>query len=52
VPEESFRLLRGLELFSMLPVAIVENLAVRAQRGYFYPGDASSSRAMRPAGST
>jgi CRP-like cAMP-binding protein len=39
VPEESFRLLRGLELFSMLPVAIVENLAVRAQRGYFYPGE-------------
>jgi MFS family permease len=38
VREESFGLLRGLPLFATLPVAIVENLALRAQTGHFAAG--------------
>jgi MFS family permease len=39
VREESFRLLRGLPLFATLPVATVENLALRAQTGHFFVGE-------------
>ena len=38
VPEAAFGLLRRLSLFSSLPVAIVENLALRAQTGRFSAG--------------
>jgi hypothetical protein len=38
VREESFRLMRGLSLFATLPVATVENLALRAQTGDFAAG--------------
>jgi len=38
VPEAWFRLLRGLDLFSSLPVATIENLALRAQQGRFGEG--------------
>jgi hypothetical protein len=39
VDEASFGLLHGLGLFASLPVAMVENLAVRSQRGFFYAGE-------------
>ena len=35
VREETFALLRGLELFATLPVATVETLALRSQTGHF-----------------
>jgi MFS family permease len=38
VPEASFSLLRKISLFSSLPVAMIENLALRAQVGRFGPG--------------
>ncbi len=38
VSEESFGLLRGLALFAPLPVAMIENLALRAQHGDFAAG--------------
>jgi hypothetical protein len=38
VPEEAFGLLRGISLFSSLPVAMIENLALRAQMGRFGAG--------------
>jgi hypothetical protein len=38
VAEAAFGLLRRLNLFSSLPVAMIENLAVRAQRGRFGGG--------------
>ena len=38
VSEESFGLLRRLALFAPLPMAMVENLALRAQRGSFAAG--------------
>ena len=38
VSEESFGLLRRLALFGPLPVAMIENLALRAQRGNFDAG--------------
>jgi CRP-like cAMP-binding protein len=38
VREESFGLLRSLALFSSLPVAMIENLALRAQVGRFAAG--------------
>jgi MFS family permease len=38
VPEEEFGVLRRLALFASLPVATIENLALRAQRGSFGTG--------------
>jgi MFS family permease len=38
VPEAEFGLLRRLALFASLPVAMIENLALRAQRGSFRTG--------------
>jgi MFS family permease len=38
VREETFALLRGLELFATLPVATVVTLALRSQTGHFSPG--------------
>jgi MFS family permease len=38
VPEEAFGLLRGLDVFASLPMAMIENLALRAQRGRFGQG--------------
>lgn len=38
VPEEAFGLLRRLSLFGSLPVAMIENLALRAQHGRFSAG--------------
>ena len=40
VDEASFNNLRRLGVFATLPVSMIENLAVRAQRGYFNPGEA------------
>jgi MFS family permease len=39
VREDSFRLLHGLPLFATLPVATVENLALRSQTGRFLLGE-------------
>jgi MFS family permease len=39
VDEGSFNLMRSLGLFATLPVSVIENLALRAQRGHFYPGE-------------
>jgi hypothetical protein len=39
VDEASFGLLHRLALFSTLPVSMIENLAVRAQRGHFNCGE-------------
>jgi MFS family permease len=39
VREESFALLRSLPLFATLPVATVENLAIRSQTGHFLVGE-------------
>jgi MFS family permease len=38
VPEDAFGLLRRISLFGSLPVAVIENLAVRAQMGRFGAG--------------
>ena len=40
VDEATFGLLHRLSLFATLPVSVIENLAVRAQRGHFYAGEA------------
>jgi MFS family permease len=40
VDEGAFELLHRLSLFETLPVSMVENLAVRSQRGRFNPGEA------------
>jgi hypothetical protein len=40
VDEATFGLLHRLRLFTTLPVSMVENLAVRAQRGHFNSGEA------------
>jgi MFS family permease len=40
VDEGAFELLHRLSLFDTLPVSMVENLAVRSQRGRFNPGEA------------
>jgi MFS family permease len=40
VDEAAFGLLRRTSLFAVLPVSVIENLAVRAQRGAFNPGEA------------